>query len=221
MEAMKLDRYVVIKENSGGHNAVAFCDVDSYVYLNPSASSSCTIEEISHEIASEEGEPGESVRARIAACNPGLDVAKAAFQAGSLIRVKTEQTPSSQTVLEDIPMAGGKYLKFLKWAIGGIKWAAEKAEGGPTSDAKSRWEATLASRRQQILDQHRAILSALQIPLGENSFERVINKVIPDFLRKRGISSNLLQLMFSRDGYLVFRFQHIRIVTSVPVDAYS
>ncbi len=214
---MKLERYVVIQGNSGTHNAVAYCDVDSYVYV---AEQSCSLDDVAGAIAADEAEPESAVRQRIQSCNAGLD-SHAVLRGGALLRVKTEKTPSDESVLDEIPMAGGKYLKFLKWAIGGVKWAAEKVEGGPDSDAKSRWQNLLAVKRSEILSDHRAILNALSIPVEENSFEKVINKVIPDFLRKKGFASNLLQFSFSRDGYLVMRYQHTRIVTSTPVDRYA
>lgn len=196
---------------------MAYCDVDSYVYMG-AGNPGCTVDELVGELAREESEQPADVKSRVIGCNPALPQS---IQSGSLVRVKTEQAPSRDTVLEELPLAGGPYLKFLKLAIQGAKWVASQAEPHASAEDKRRWEGILSQNRAKVIGDHTAILRALNIPLGENAFEKFFNKVIPDFLKKKGVNTNLLQILSSPDGLVVFRFEHMRILTSKGVDTYS
>ncbi|MBL8020506.1 MAG: hypothetical protein JNM27_12630 [Leptospirales bacterium] len=213
---MKLERYIVVKDNSGSHNAVAYCDVDSYVYMGTSPG--CSVDDLVGELAREESDQPANVKSRILGCNPGLPQS---LSSGSLVRVKTEKAPSQDSVLEELPLAGGPYLKFLKLAIQGAKWVASQAQPHASAEDKRRWEGILSQNRSKVIADHAGILKALNIPLGENSFEKFFNKVIPDFLKKKGVNTNLLQLLASPDGLVVFRFEHMRILTCKGVETYA
>ncbi|MCE9600430.1 MAG: hypothetical protein K8S54_20905 [Spirochaetia bacterium] len=214
---MKLERYIVVKDNSGSHNSAAFCDVDSYVYVGP-GNPGCTVDELANELAREESDQPANVKSRVVGCNPSL---QESIRSGSVVKVKTEQTPSRDTALEDLPLAGGPYLKFLKLAISGAKWVASQGEPHATTEDKRKWESILSQNRAKVINDHAAILRTLGVPLDENSFEKFFNKVIPEFLKKKGVNTNLLQILASPDGLVVFKFEHLRILTSKGVELYG
>lgn len=213
---MNLSRYIAVTERSGGHGGLSWADVDSYVFVG--AGAGCSIDDLAGEIARDEHTPPDQVRSRILGCNADRAGALSSIAPGSLIKVNYEKGASSESVLDEIPMAGGKYLKFLKWAISAARAAEHMAH---RADAEKRWKEIAAGKRTAIIDRHRAVLNALGAPIEENSFEKFVNKIIPAFMKQRGVSSSLLAVSPSQEGTIVFQFSRTSIFTDDPVDRYA
>lgn len=216
---MDLSRYIAVTDRSGGHGGLSWADVDSYVLLGPR--SACSLDELAGEIARDEHSAQDQVRSRILGCNGDRAGSLGSIAPGSLVKVNYEKGASSETVLDEIPMAGGKYLKFLKWAIGAAQAADRMAKEGGRAEAEKRWKVTLAAKRASIIQEHRAVLAALGAPVEENSFEKFMNKIIPEFLKKKGVSSSLLAVTPSAEGTVVFQFSRTSIFTNDPIDRYG
>lgn len=215
---MNLSRYIAVTERSGGHGGLSWADVDSYVLLGPG--SACSIEELAGVIAQDEHAPADQVRSRILGCNADRAAALSSIPPGSLVKVNYEKGASSESVLDEIPMAGGKYLKFLKWAIGAAQTAERLAKHAGRAELEKSWKETVAAKRASMIGRHRAVLTALGAPVEENSFEKFMNKIIPEFLKKKGVSSSLLAVTPSAEGTIVFQFARTSVFTNDPIDNY-
>lgn len=209
---MNLSRYVAVTERSGGHGGLSWADVESFVVVG----AACSLDDLAGDLARDEHQAPDQVRSRILGCNGGATLARLA--PGAIVKVNYEKGASSESILDEIPMAGGKYLKFLKWAIGAAR-AAEHAAS--RADQEGRWKQIIARGRARIIDRHRILLSALGAPVEENAFERFFNRVIPAFLKSKGVSSSLLAVNASQDGMIVFQFGRTSVFTSDSVDQYG
>ena len=208
---MNLSRYIAVTERSGGHGSLSWADVDSYVLVG----GACSVDDLAGELARDEHTALDQVRSRILGCN--ADRALSSIAPGSLVKVNYEKGASSESVLDEIPMAGGKYLKFLKWAIG----AAQAAERAARASAEKRWKEIAALKRSAMIEKHRAMLQSLGAPIEENSFEKFMNKITPEFLKRKGVSSSLLAVAPSPEGTIVFQFARTSVFTDDPIDRYA
>jgi hypothetical protein len=210
---MNLSRYIAVTERSGGHGSLSWADVDSYVLVG----GACSVDDLAGELARDEHTAPDQVRSRILGCNADRAASLSKIAPGSLVKVNYEKGASSETVLDEIPMAGGKYLKFLKWAIG----AAQAAERAARESAEKRWKEIVSLKRANMIEKHRAMLQSLGAPIEENSFEKFMNKITPEFLKRKGVSSSLLAVVPSPEGTIVFQFARTSVFTDDPIDRYA